>query len=213
MSAWASVSRPMGAGETSGQIAQLAGGIGQSGLDPMQARHDPQHVAVDRNARRAVDDRPQRARGVGPDARQGAQRRFVAWQLAAMALDDGPGAGVQRAGAAVVAKPLPGMQNLAYVRGGERMEVGKARQENRETALDRRHGGLLQHEFADQDPVGRDRPTASGAPGQLTRAGVVPGEQAFDQPCRCRLRQLLRPPRLRHNLSDMRRSSRNSFRF
>ena len=127
------LSRPMGAGETSGQIAQLAGGIGQSGLDPMQARHDPQRVAVDRNARRAVDDRPQRARGVGPDARQGAQRRFVAWQLAAMALDDGPGAGVQRAGAAVVAKPLPGMQNLAYVRGGKRMEVGKARQENRET--------------------------------------------------------------------------------
>ena len=89
----------------------------------MQPRHDAQHIAVDRDTRRLVYDRPKRAGGVGSDARQGAQRRLVARDLAVMALDDGPGAGVQRAGAAVVAKPLPGMQHLGFVSRGERIEA------------------------------------------------------------------------------------------
>ena len=193
------VPRPMGAGETAGQIMELGGGSGQSCLHSMQAGHDAQHVAVDGNARRAVDDRPQRARGVGPDAGQSAQHRFVARQLPAMALDDGPGAGVQRAGAPVIAKPLPGMQHLGLLRGGKRMEARKARQERRKARLDRGYRGLLQHELADQDAIGGDGCAGSSAPGQLARVGVVPGEQAVDQPSRCRLRHPPCPPRsLRH---------------
>ena len=101
----------------------------------MQARHDPQHVAVDRHARRAVRDRPDRARGVRPDARQGTQRRLLARHLAAVPLDDGAGAGMQRPGAAVVAEPLPGVQDVALVRRGERLEARKAREERREPGL------------------------------------------------------------------------------
>ena len=104
--------------------------------------------------------------------------------LAAMLLDDGAGAGMERPGAPVVAETLPCVQDVVFVGRGEGVEGRKAREEGREPGLDRRHRGLLQHELAEQDLVGRGSLTGSRPPGQLATVGVVPGEQPLDQPRR-----------------------------
>ena len=159
----------------------------------MQTGHDAQHIAVDRHGRRTIGDRPDRASGVRPDARQGTQRRFFIRHLATVLLHDGASAGMKRTGTPVVAEALPAVQDVAFVRRGEGVDVRKPRQEGREPGLYRRHRGLLQHEFTQEDLVGRRSFTGSCPPGQLAPVGIVPVEEALDQPRRGRLRQLVCP--------------------
>ena len=67
--------------------------------------------------------------GVGTDARQRAQLRLRRRKLAAMTLDHGAGAGMQIAGAGVIAEPGPGFQHLLDRGRRQRAHVAPARQE------------------------------------------------------------------------------------
>ena len=96
---------------------------------------------------------------------------------AAMRRDDGPRAGVQVAGAGVIAEPLPGMQHLVERGRGQRANIGKARHELVKIGADRRDRRLLQHDLAEPDAVGVGRLAGRGAPGQVAAVAVVPGEQ------------------------------------
>ena len=73
------------------------------------------------------------------------------------ARDDGPRAGVQVAGAGVIAEPLPGMQHLVERGRGQRANIGKARHELVKIGADRRDRRLLQHDLAEPDAVGIGR--------------------------------------------------------
>ena len=82
---------------------------------------------------------------------------------------------MQVAGAAVVAEPLPQLQHVLLVGGGEvgeRREGGEEPLEVRDDGGDR---GLLEHDLADPDAVR----VAVGPPGQVAAVAVEPGEQGF----------------------------------
>ena len=91
------------------------------------------------------------------------------------------GAGVEVAGAGVVAEARPFDEHGFERCGGEIGDGGPEAQEPRIVLADRRDGGLLQHDLAEPDaigigaacrrPVGRRDP-----PGQIARVAVVPGE-------------------------------------
>ena len=90
---------------------------------------------------------------------------------------DGLRAGMQVAGARVVAEPGPELQHVVERRGGERRDGREAREEARIVRSDRLHGGLLQHDLGEPDAI-RVRPLAlGGAPRQHAAMAVVPGEQ------------------------------------
>ena len=84
---------------------------------------------------------------------------------------------MQIAGTGVVAKSLPGMQHLVQRSGGQRMNIGKTRDESVKIGADRRDSGLLQHDFAEPDAVGVGALAGCGAPGQVAAVAVVPCEQ------------------------------------
>ena len=95
-----------------------------------------------------------------------AQRRFLIWKPAAVAIDDGDSAFVQVAGAGVVAEAGPFDE---YVFQRRRREIGNARpscQKSAEIRADRDNGGLLQHDLAEPDVVGIGAPARPRAPGQ-----------------------------------------------
>ena len=118
-----------------------------------------------------------RGGGIGADARKRAQRRLARREMAAMALDHGPGAGVQVAGAGVIAEPCPGFQHLLERGRGQALDRRPARQEARVVGRDRAHRRLLQHDLGEPDPIGIGRLPRRRAPGQDATMAVVPGEQ------------------------------------
>ena len=102
-----------------------------------------------------------------------------------MRRDDGLRAGVQVAGAGVIAEPLPGMQHLVERGGGQRTNIGETRHELVKIGADRRDRGLLQHDLAEPDAVGVGASAGRGAPGQVAAVAVVPGEQRRRRSGRC----------------------------
>ena len=94
-----------------------------------------------------------------------------------MAGDDGTGAGVQVAGAGVIAEPLPLMQHVVERRCGKRANVGKPRHESVKIRGDRDDRGLLQHDLAEPYQIGIGALARQRAPRQIAAMAVVPGEQ------------------------------------
>ena len=94
-----------------------------------------------------------------------------------MRRDDGLRAGVQVAGAGVIAQSLPGVQHLVERGGGQRANIGAARHESVKIGADRRDRRLLQHDLAEPDAVGVGALAGRGAPRQVAAVAVVPGEQ------------------------------------
>ena len=86
-------------------------------------------------------------------------------------------AGVQVAGAGVVAKPGPGGQHGFQRRRGQRVHRREAAYEAFIVGYDRRDRGLLQHDLAEPDAV-RDRRLAGlRAPRQAAPMAVIPAQQ------------------------------------
>ena len=108
-----------------------------------EPRHDPLDIAIDRRKTPVEGDRRDGAGGVIADPRQCPQIRPVFRDSPAMALDDGRRAGVQVAGAGVIAEALPEMQHLVERGGGQRVNIRPARHESAKIRADRRHRGLL----------------------------------------------------------------------
>ena len=127
-------------------------------------------------ARLVERDRRDRGRRVGADAGERAQRLLGAGKSSAVLLDHGLGAGMQVAGARVVAEPGPELEHVVERRGGKLRDRRKAREEARIIRSDRLHGGLLQHDLGEPDPIGigalavRARATAARGGGGRTSA-------------------------------------------
>src|SRR5205823_14644462 len=86
---------------------------------------DPLDIAVDGGGAMIEGDGGDRRGGIIADPGKGAQLGRIFGELAAMAFDDGAGAGMQIAGTGVVAEPLPEMQNVVERGRGESLNVGK----------------------------------------------------------------------------------------
>ena len=94
-------------------------------------------------------------------------------------------AGMQIAGARVVAEPGPQPQHVVERRRRERLHVRPALDEAREIRRHRPHGGLLQHDLGEPHPVrvgglaGLARATAARGGGGRTRRAAPPGRAAL----------------------------------
>ena len=140
-------------------------------MEPDQYTFD---IAVDRCGRPIEGNSGNCGRAVGPDPGQLAQHRRVFGKDAVMPLDDGARAGVQVAGACVIAEPLPELQDLVERCRGERCNIGPARYETVEIRTDSRYGCLLQHDFAEPDAVRVGTGAGERPPRQDAAMPVVP---------------------------------------
>ena len=80
---------------------------------------------------------------------------------------------MQHPRSAIVAQTAPGCQHRIFRSLGERLDIRKTFEEN---PIVVKHGGnarLLQHDFAEPDPIG----IASLAPGKVAAMLVVPAQQ------------------------------------
>ena len=150
---------------------------GQRQGDGVEPSDDALDIAVDRRHRTVERDRRDRRRGVAADARERTQRRGLAREYAAVTLDHGAGAGMQIAGARVIAEPLPHMQDRVERGRRERRNIGPARYESFKIGSDGRHHRLLQHDLAEPDMVGIGPNAGASPPRQVSTLMVVPGEQ------------------------------------
>jgi len=134
-----------------------------SGLDVVfdreHARQDARDVAIDERGALAERDRGDRARGVRADPGHLAQLGRARWQGAAVARTDLAGAGMQVAGARVVAEAGPRGEDVVERRLGERRDGREPGHPALPVRDHRRDPGLLQHDLADPDRVG-----VAGAP-------------------------------------------------
>ena len=97
---------------------------------------------------------------------------------AAMARDHRLGAGMEVAGAGVIAEPGPQLEHVLDLGRRQRVDRRKPRQELGVIGRDRGDRGLLEHDFGQPDPVRIGRLPRQRAPRQPAAVAVVPGEQA-----------------------------------
>ncbi len=140
--------------------------------------HHPLDIAVDRRDPTVERDRRDCRRAIVANPRKGAQLAQIIGELPVMAFDDGAGAGMEVAGARVIAGSLPQMQHLIERRCGQCTKIGPACHELVKIGADRRHRGLLQHDFAEPHPVGIGALARGDAPRQIAALSVVPGKQS-----------------------------------
>ena len=102
------------AGTSASASSRITGfALGSGVLDEEQPRDHALDIAVDRRGGAIEGDRRDRRRRVGADAGQAAQSPpRSSGKRPPCALNDGPGAGVEVAGARVVAEPGPGLHHL-----------------------------------------------------------------------------------------------------
>ena len=149
----------------------------QRRLDEEQPRNHALDIAVDRGGGAIKRDRRDRRRRVGADAGQAAQARLGVGEASAVALGERPGAGMEVAGARVIAEPGPGLHHLFDRRLGEPCDRREALQEALVEGLHGRNRRLLQHDLRQPDAIGIGRRAGLGAPGQVAAVPVVPGEK------------------------------------
>ena len=92
-------------------------------------------------------------RGIGADPGQRAQSCGFLGEIAAMPLDNGAGAGMQVAGARVIAEPLPELQDFVERGCGERPNIGPACHELVKIRADCSYCRLLQHDLAEPHAI------------------------------------------------------------
>ena len=142
------VRRPARAAPASRRFQVLAPG--------QPARQDALGVGLDDRRRAVEGEREDRPRDVPADPRQGPDRLRVVGEGPAVLADDRAGRRVELAGPAVVAQPLPQLEDLGLVRLGQRLDRREPREEPLEVGDHRRDRRLHQHHLRDQDAV-RDR--------------------------------------------------------
>ena len=95
-----------------------------------------------------------------------------------MSGDHSAGAGMEVAGARVVAEPLPEMQDFVERGRRERRNVGPACHESVKIGAHGRDRRLLQHDLAEPNAVGIGTHAHRRSPRQIAAMAVVPGEQS-----------------------------------
>ena len=140
------------------------------GDDPLDIAINRGHLLIERNRRNCRG-------GVVANARQCAQVRQFDREYSTVPLGHDARAGVQIAGARVIAEPLPFMQHFVECRRGERRNIRPARHKSGKIGCDGRHRRLLQHDFAEPDAVRVAEPAGRRPPRQIAAVTIVPGEQ------------------------------------
>ena len=113
-----------------GKRSDLRLGRRQRRGDGEEPRHHALDIAVDGRRPRAEGDGGDCRGGIVADAWQRAELGLGRREAPAMALDHLPRAGVQVAGAGVIAKPGPGGEHLAKLGGGKRAHIGQRRRKS-----------------------------------------------------------------------------------
>lgn len=142
-----------------------------------KSREHPRDVAVDQRLGRIERDRQDGAGGVRTDAGQLAHERGLAWELAAVTLDQRLCRRVKVSRATVVPEPAPRPENVVLARGRERASVRKTRDEAPPVLDHRLDARLLEHRFADPDRVRIARAT----PRQVAMRDGVPRDELAPQ--------------------------------
>ena len=138
-----------------------------------EARENTRGVRLDYGNGLVEGEARDRVGGVFSDAGELPDRSDVAREFSIMSILDEPGGGVQVAGASVVAKSLPGVEDIVLRSACQRGEVGEAPEPG---VIIRAHGSdccLLQHELGDEDGVR----VAGVAPRQVASVAAIPGEE------------------------------------
>ena len=142
-----------------------------------QAGGHPQHIAVHGGHSDIKGDGCDGAGGVFPQSRQLFQRLKISRELPAVLLHQDAGGFFQVAGAAVIAKPLPQLQQLLLLHGSQRGDIRQGVGEPLEVCNTGLHPGLLQHDLRDPGAVG----TGVFPPGEPAAVIVVPAQQQLRQ--------------------------------
>ena len=106
-----------------------------------------------------------------------AQFLLASRKRAAVQLDHRLRAGMQVAGACVVAKAGPELEHILQRGRGKLCDGRKAREEARIVGSDRLHGGLLQHDLGEPDAIRVCAFAFPCAPRQHAAVAVVPAQQ------------------------------------
>ena len=149
-------------------------GGGEWGFDGEQAGGDPFDIAIDRHHRQRKRDGADGGGGIGADAGQAAQTLNRGGKRAARGND--AGTGDQIAGAGIIAQSGPEIEHLIIGGGGEIGDGGKMLEKTLEIGYDGGDRGLLEHDFAEPDPVGIGSIALGGAPGQVAPMRLIPAE-------------------------------------
>ena len=145
--------------------AAVAAATGKPAQVVVSARHDPFDVRVHWNGVFAERNRRDRCGRIGTDARQAPETGFV---LREAAQDrDRLRAGDQVARPGIIAEARPLLHDVGLRGGGEGFDGRPARDEAFEARRDGGDRGLLEHDFAQPDPIGvHRRRSGRGAPWQ-----------------------------------------------
>ena len=138
-----------------------------------EARENTRGVRLDYGNGLVEGEARDRVGGVFSDAGELPDRSDVAREFSIMSILDEPGGGVQVAGASVVAKSLPGVEDIVLRSACQRGEVGEAPEPG---VIIRAHGSdccLLQHELGDEDCVR----IVGAAPGEIPPVIAIPANK------------------------------------
>ncbi len=165
-----------------GVIAEPRGGHrdfgfrgGQRRLDGEKPRHHALDIAIHRNARQAERDGADRGSGIEANPRKPTQRRVLVRETAHRG--HLAGAGMEVAGASVIAEPSPGGEHVFEPCRRQRAHGREPADEARIVGYGGGYGGLLQHDLAQPHPIRVGGLAGRGAPGQHPAVTVVPGKQ------------------------------------
>ncbi|MNT30666.1 hypothetical protein D3C72_1664730 [compost metagenome] len=147
----------------------------------MVARQHPVEIAVEHGYPFIKTDRGNRGTSIGADPRQGLQARRCLRKHPAMLSHHRLRTGMQVPRAGIIAQPGPFLEHAVERRRGQLKNGRPQAGEAQEVVLHRGDRGLLQHYFAQPDPIGIGPDTARPrrrrhAPGQVAGMAVIPGE-------------------------------------
>ena len=160
-----------------GGLGGLLGGGGEDiGIVPREAGQHPQDVAVHGGDGDPKGDGGHRAGCVAPHPGELQKGIEVGGDHASVMLHDGAGGLLQVTDAAIVAQPLPELEEGGLVGIRQRLHGGEGGEEAVEVGLDRLGAGLLEHDLGDQHAVG----VGGLPPGEIAAVVAVPVQTEGD---------------------------------
>ena len=143
-----------------------------------KAAHHPHHIAVHRRGGQAKGDGADGPGGVVADAGQRPDGVIVRREGTAIPLDQELCRLLEVAGPAVIAQPLPELEQPLLRQRRQRLDIRHLPEKALVIGQRRLHPGLLEHDLREPHMVrGRVLP-----PGEVAAVGIVPGQQRLREP-------------------------------
>ena len=142
-------------------------------IEGIPTREHPIDIAIDHRIGLIPRKRDNGSRCIVADSLQGTYRSIVRRKDPPMLLHDHPGSRMHIPGPAVVAQPLPILQNLLFRSRRQSRHIGKTIRETHKIIQSLRHTGLLENNFGHPDQIGILRIP----PRQIPTVLLIPVEQ------------------------------------